>query len=246
MRRKTAAALIIGDEILSGKTLDTNTQTLARHLVDRGVDLLKTETIQDDIGTICETVRRLAGDHDMVFTSGGIGPTLDDVTYEGVATAFGLKLVRHEGTVLRMREVQPQLVLNEARLRMAMLPERCDVIWTDGLWVPIAIVQNVYILPGIPRLFKQMIKAMPHDLFGNMAARQRKIVWCDMAEGDLAATLSQTVKQYDVRIGSYPATNEQNRKLYRTMISVEGDVASDVEEASQLLIRELNGRYGQV
>eukprot|EP00178_Gracilaria_changii_P005000 TRINITY_DN180_c0_g2_i1.p1 TRINITY_DN180_c0_g2~~TRINITY_DN180_c0_g2_i1.p1 ORF type:complete len:293 (+),score=56.74 TRINITY_DN180_c0_g2_i1:3649-4527(+) len=245
-RRKTAAALIIGDEILSGKTLDTNTQTLGKHLVQMGVSLRKTETIGDEIGVISDAVKRLALHHDLVFTSGGIGPTLDDVTYEGVARAFALRLVRHEQTVLRMRQIQPHMVLNEARLRMVMLPEHCDVIWSEGLWVPIAVVRNVYILPGVPKLFTQMMNAIPRDVFGHMRARQRKIVWCDMAEGDLAATLAQTVQLYDVKIGSYPATTERSRKLYRTMISVEGEVASIVEEASNVLIRELNGRYGYV
>eukprot|EP00737_Agarophyton_chilense_P001382 gb/GEZJ01001552.1/.p1 GENE.gb/GEZJ01001552.1/~~gb/GEZJ01001552.1/.p1 ORF type:complete len:282 (+),score=40.11 gb/GEZJ01001552.1/:1071-1916(+) len=244
--RKTAAALIIGDEILSGKTLDTNMQTLAKHLVEKGVVLRKSETIRDEVETISDAVRRLSSAHDMVFTSGGIGPTLDDVTYQGVAGAFGLKLVRHEDTILRMKQIQPEIVLNEARLRMVMLPESCDIIWTEGLWVPLAIVQNVYILPGIPSLFSRILEQMPQEVFGNVAARRRKILWCDMAEGDLAAILDETVKQYDVSIGSYPATTERSRKLYRTMISVEGDIDDDVDEAGEFLKRQLNARYGTV
>ncbi|PXF43070.1 hypothetical protein BWQ96_07217 [Gracilariopsis chorda] len=246
INRKSAAALIIGDEILSGKTLDTNTQTLAKHLVRMGVTLQKTETIRDSVDIISEAVKRLSESHDMVFTSGGIGPTLDDLTYEGVAKAFGLNLLKHEATIARMHEIQPNLVLNEARLRMATLPEKCDAIWTGGLWVPLVCVHNVYVLPGIPRLFSSMIESIPSDHFGDVPPRERKILWCDLAEGDLAATLDKAAKEYDVAIGSYPATNNDSKKLYRTMVTVEGDEADIVIAAAEQLKGALNARYGTV
>jgi molybdopterin-biosynthesis enzyme MoeA-like protein len=131
-KRKTASALVIGNEILNGKTLDTNSQVLAQFLFGRGVVLKCIETIPDDVRTITRSVSRLASTHDYVFTSGGIGPTLDDVTYQSVGLAFGVQLVEDEDTVAKMK--QSRMELNDARLRMATLPSGCDKLWTEGLW----------------------------------------------------------------------------------------------------------------
>jgi molybdenum cofactor synthesis domain-containing protein len=134
-KRKTAAALVIGNEILNGKTLDTNTQVLAQFLFKRGVVLKCAETIQDDPRSITRSVARLASTHDFVFSSGGIGPTLDDVTYQSIADAFGTDLVVSEETILRMKEISPQMDINDAQRRMATLPVSGETLWTDGLWV---------------------------------------------------------------------------------------------------------------
>jgi len=174
---RTVAACIIGDEILTGRIADTNAHFLAKECFNRGLDLQKIIVVPDDMDEIGDAVTELSNKYDMVFTSGGIGPTHDDITYEAIAKAFNLKLEEHEPTVERMlnhgfvRENSillklPEIPnkpkprpLNAARLRMATLPTPCDVMYPcDDLWVPLVTVnRNVSILPGVPRLFESMI-----------------------------------------------------------------------------------------
>lgn len=244
LARKSAAALIIGDEILSGKTLDLNTRTLARFLVSHGVQLERAETIGDDIDKIAECVRVLADSHDLVFTSGGIGPTLDDRTYVGVGRGLGLELGRHGETVRRMREAQAEMELNEARLRMAMLPRPCEVFWTEGLWVPlVCVVGKVYVLPGIPGLFERMLGSVPLERLGGVRERVRRVVYCEMGEGDIAGFLDKADEEFeDVMFGSYPATTEAERRVYRTKITVEGDEEGEVQRATEKVRAEVGGQ----
>lgn len=246
LARKSAAALIIGDEILTGKTLDLNTQTLARFLVSQGVQLCQTHTIADDIDTIASSVRTLATSYDLVFTSGGIGPTLDDRTYAGIARGFELEVRRHEETVHRMGAVQPEMKLNEARMRMALLPSPSEVFWTEGLWVPlVCVVGKVYVLPGIPSLFQRMLESVPVERFGGVRQRVRRVVYCEMAEGDIAKVLDEADGEFgDVAFGSYPATTEIERKVYKTKITVEGDEELEVSRAVQRVCDEVGGRVG--
>lgn len=242
--RVKVAAVIVGNEILNGKTLDTNLNTLAKYIDANGASLEQSVTIRDDINIIAKTVREMSSKHDLVFTSGGIGPTLDDVTYAGVAAAFSLPLARHEETIRRMGNVQPDMDLNPARLRMAQLPAVCETLWTDGLWVPLAVVRNVYILPGIPRLFNQMLMSVPIHRFGSAIPRCRVVVFCEMAEGDLAELLLQVDEQFDaIGLGSYPATTDEARNQYRTMIIVEGDHKHEVLDAAEVVRAGVNGRY---
>jgi len=174
---RTVAACIIGDEILTGRIADTNAHFLAKECFNRGLDLQKIIVVPDDMSDIGNAVSELSNKYDLVFTSGGIGPTHDDITYEAIANAFGLKLEEHQPTVERMlnhgfvRENSillklPEIPnrpkprpLNAARLRMATLPTPCDVMYPcDDLWVPLVTVNNnVSILPGVPRLFEIMI-----------------------------------------------------------------------------------------
>lgn len=242
--RKKVGAVIIGNEILSGATIDTNLGALARHVHSKGAILQKAVTIRDDIDTIADAVRSMSGTHDLVFTSGGIGPTLDDVTYSGVAAAFSLEVSIHEPTISRMKSERPDMELNTARLRMAQLPHSCDVLWTDGLWVPLAVVQNVYVLPGVPKLFERMLHSIPSERFGSARLRERVVVYCELAEGDLASLLDSVAKQYEqIVFGSYPATTKEARMLYRSMITLEGDVKEQVLEAAELVRSGVNGKY---
>lgn len=244
--RKKIGAVIIGNEILSGSTIDTNLSVLARHVQSKGAVLQKAVTIRDDVDIIADAVRSMSNTHDMVFTSGGIGPTLDDVTYSGVAAAFSLKVSRHEPTISRMKTERPDMELNAARLRMAHLPHDCEVLWTQGLWVPLAVVNNVYILPGVPKLFERMLKSVPSERFGSAELRKKVVVYCDLAEGDLASLLDSTAEQYQqISFGSYPATTEEAKLLYRSMITLEGDVEEQVLEAAELVRSGVNGTYKQ-
>lgn len=244
--RTTVGAVIIGNEILNGKTIDKNLSTLAVHVESYGAVLEQAVTIRDDVDIIAEHVRQMSSAYDLVFTSGGIGPTLDDVTYAGVAAAFNLSLDRHAETIGRMKQSRPDFDLNTARLRMAELPVDCDVLWTPDLWVPLAVVRNVYVLPGIPKLFHRMLMSVPTQRFGTRERRAKKVVLCEMAEGDLAELLESVAEQYDVSLGSYPATTPEARERYKSMITLEGDETDIVDQAAELIRVGVNGRYEQV
>lgn len=233
---------LCSDEILSGKTLDTNTQTLAQHLFARGAVLARTETVADDVATIAESARRLSAAHDLVFCSGGIGPTHDDRTYEAVAAAFGLKQQLHEPTLAAMKKLSKSPI-NEARKRMVMLPAPAEVVPVPGLWVPVVVAGgNVYVLPGIPSLFKRMLQAIPEERFGEVPRQARAILYTQWREGDIANNLNQCVEAFPgVQFGSYPATTDEAKRVYMTKLTIEGDEEGEVAEAAKRLAGDVEG-----
>lgn len=229
-----ASALIIGDEILSGKVQDENSIVLARMLFERGVRLSRIEVISDDIEEIAASVKRLSDAYDYVFTSGGIGPTHDDKTYEAIAKAFNLEMAYHEVVLAQFSE-QHRLFLSEkpfnlARKKMALLPRPCEIIQTEGLWLPLVVVKNVYILPGVPSLFEKLIHGIKNRFHG--PAIERILIYTLSAEGDIATDLENIQNTFPkVAIGSYPRTND----AYKVMISLEGTDHQAVQEAASLV-----------
>jgi len=228
-----AAALIIGNEVLSGKIQDVNVASLARLLYARGVDLVRVEMVPDVKEDIISTVRSLServGPTGFVFTSGGIGPTHDDITYESIAEAFGETLALHAETKDRMTQHYQALgkEVNDARLRMATIPTGSEVLTTPGLWVPLVCVRNVYILPGIPRLFNAMVEASKDRFAGpGMVLETLKTL---QGEGEIADALREIAGRFpDVSIGSYPKT--QDSQAYTTKLCFEGRNAASVEAA---------------
>ena len=220
-----AAALNIGNEVLSGKIQDTNSVWLARMLYARGVDLVRIEVCPDDKADIARSVRALSdrvGPDGWVFTSGGIGPTHDDVTYEAVAGAFGAPLALHEPTRRKMQahyDAQGK-ELNPARLRMATLPAGCVVHETPGAWVPLAQIRNVLILPGVPWLFKLMLDANK-ELFRGPALSSATL-YTHAGEGDLAEALTAVADAHPgVTIGSYPNTQRGDAR-FTTQLCFDG------------------------
>eukprot|EP00741_Cyanophora_paradoxa_P011766 tig00020563_g11370.t1 len=241
----TAAALIIGDEILTGKTQDKNIKTFAEAFFDKGIVLKRVEVVPDDQEVIVEAVRRLSASCDYVVTSGGIGPTHDDITYDSIAAAFGVSVEIHEPTRERMAvhyaKQDPPMELNAARLRMAQLPAGCRVLWTPGLWVPLAVVRNVYIFPGIPSLTAQMLHANLEDFKGGLP-RARVLVYTHQPEGEIADALTETARAFpDVAIGSYPGKNFRGGGAYRVKVSFEGIDAARVEEAASRVQAAVHG-----
>ena len=246
---KKAALMIIGDEILSGSIQDTNTPWLARFLRARGVDLVRVEMVPDSFDDIADSLHRLrakVSDNGFVFTSGGIGPTHDDITYEAIARALGLQIELHGETQQRMRVHYDErgLELNESRLRMAHLPTPCKVLPPrSDIWVPLCnVAGNVYILPGIPRLFSAMIENHG-DVFKGPGEIFTMELYSSLGEGDFGEALRQVAADgrfQGVRIGSYPNTkwsmspNADNEGVdYRVKIVVEGRVREDVQAASE-------------
>ena len=240
----TAACIIIGDEILTGKIHEANSHTLAKVLFARGVKLRRIEVIPDIVDEIATTVRRTAAAFDHVFTSGGIGPTHDDVTYDGIAQAFHRALVLHAPTVERMvagaraRDPERPAGLNDARRRMAMLPIGCTVWETPGLWVPLVVVENVHVLPGIPALFTQMLEANAHHFHG--PALYRALVFTNQSEGDLAAPLAALATAYPhIAFGSYP----RDASNYKVMISIEGEDERAVADLAERVRASTRGFF---
>eukprot|EP00916_Digyalum_oweni_P005153 GHVL01009105.1.p1 GENE.GHVL01009105.1~~GHVL01009105.1.p1 ORF type:complete len:293 (-),score=31.13 GHVL01009105.1:86-964(-) len=260
MTTKTAACLVIGDEVLRGSVHDTNSHTAAKILFSCGVRVDSIHVIKDDIPTISDWVKKLSNSCNYVITSGGIGPTHDDLTYEAIANAFDTELELHAPTAALMESYlaakDPSSVpLNEARLRMARLPKGCRIINTEGLWVPTVVMNNVYVLPGIPHLFEKMLRSAAMSEFGGCSQYYTKFLYTDFPEGQIAQGLKQISNEHkNILIGSYPRllTSEKGKFVakdgkaylvdtYYQCISLQGKNESDVECAAAKVSQCLDG-----
>ncbi len=222
-----ASAVIIGNEILNGKVRDINGYVLAQTLFNCGVSLKTIEVIPDNREIIAATIRKHAENYNLVFTSGGIGPTHDDITYDAVAYAFGQKLAIHQPTVERYTQHYGRSP-NQAQLKMALLPENCDVLWTENLWVPTVFIKPVYVLPGIPELFAAMLEGLKSRF--SYKPFERALVYSNLPESQIAAPLEAVQNRFpDVEIGSYP---QNINSEFRVMLSVEGSDANRVQQAA--------------
>ncbi|KAI9487179.1 MAG: MoaB/Mog domain-containing protein [Benjaminiella poitrasii] len=252
-RNFTAACCIIGDEILNGKTRDSNANYLAKYLFELGVDLKRIETIPDDYEAIEETIKRLSSKHDFVFTSGGIGPTHDDITYSALARAFNLPLKLDQETCQRMEEVSkdrfPDWTLTEERKRMAIFPEPSEKLRKhDDMWVPVVVVnKNIHVLPGIPRLFETLLDSLkPHfqALLGDHPAAYHRVqVATKLPEGQIASFLTRLQEQCaekQIKIGSYPNWGE-GKDGARVVVSVVGKDEDEVKAIGDELVKGIEG-----
>lgn len=252
----TAACLIIGDEVLNGKTVDTNSSYFAKYCFDLGIELKRIEVIADDESEIIEAARRMSKNYDFVVTSGGIGPTHDDITYPSLAAAFDSPLQLHEETARRMREISaarpnapsydwdtPSAMLT-ARMRMAQLPSGPGTkvyFPCPSLWVPVAVVGgNVHVLPGIPRIFVLLLEGL-RDIFlaeGRLDTSRkatRVMISTPMQESEVAeylTELQERVKDRGVKVGSYPRWGATNNTI--TLVGSDTEyVESLVEEVEK-------------
>ena len=200
----TAAVLIIGNEILSGRTQDQNLAYLALGLNSVGVTLREARVIPDITEVIVATVNELRRQYDYLFTTGGIGPTHDDITSECVAKAFGVPWTLHpEAHQIFLSHYKPG-ELNEARLRMAHTPEGASLIINPVSRAPGFRMENVFVMAGIPRVMQAMFDAVKHDLRGGRPMLARTVS-CHLPEGIIAKGLGEIQNRYaDLDIGSYP------------------------------------------
>ncbi len=197
-----AAIIVIGNEILSGKVVDTNAPFLTRELRAIGVTLKRILTIPDEIDDIAAAVREFRPRYDVVFTSGGVGPTHDDVTMEGIARGLGRPIVRHPAIESRLREFYKEHV-NDARLKMAEVPEGSELLVDGRLGFPTVKCENFYILPGIPELFEQKFETL-RERFAATPYTLR-VVYTREGEGSIAEHLNSTLAAFpDLLLGSYP------------------------------------------
>ena len=206
MQTPTAAMLVIGDEILSGRTRDTNTNYLARALTDHGIQMREARVVSDTHETIKQAVQSLAASYTHVFTSGGIGPTHDDITADAVADAMGAKIdVRADARAILQTHYDARgQELNEARLRMARIPDGATLIDNPISAAPGFSIGNVHVMAGVPMIFQAMVASLMPRLMGGppMLSQSLRLL---KGEGDIAGPLGTLAARHpEVSIGSYP------------------------------------------
>ncbi|KAF9238130.1 MoaB/Mog domain-containing protein [Melanogaster broomeanus] len=248
---KTAGALIIGDEILNGKTLDRNSNYFARFCFELGIDLKRIEVIADDEDEIIEASRKMVEKYDFVITSGGIGPTHDDITYASLAKSFKQELSYHAETITRMEELirqRPSFTKqNEeqriVRKRMALFPHAAEVLFVaSDIWVPVVRLEGkLCVFPGIPSLFQKMLDNLkPFLSLPPPEARPCRLqVFTHLPESSIApylTTLQKRVNSEGIRIGSYPLLQ---RGVYVSLIGADRE---RVRELAEEVEKELQGR----
>jgi molybdenum cofactor synthesis domain-containing protein len=229
-----AAVIIIGNEILSGKFADENARFLIGELRRLGVVLRRISVIPDDVDDIAETVPRAAARVDWVFTSGGVGPTHDDVTMAGVARGFGTRVVRHPHLEELLRAYYGER-LTENHLRLAEVPEGAElVLGDDGVW-PLCAFRNVFILPGVPSLFRRKFLSIRERFRAGPFYTARIYVMAD--EATIATDLNRIVAAHaHVEVGSYPRFEETE---YRVLLTVESHDREAVAHAAGELAEAL-------
>ena len=201
----TAAVLIIGDEILSGRTRDTNLNTIARFLAALGIDLLEARTVGDRAEQIIDALNSLRAGHDYVFTTGGIGPTHDDITADCVARAFGVALPEHPDAVAILERRYGAADFNRARRRMARIPEGGTLIANPVTDAPGFQIGNVFAMAGVPKIMTAMLEDVAPRLRTGAVVHARTLKVTGVGEGDVADILtaaSQAAR--DLSFGSYP------------------------------------------
>jgi molybdenum cofactor synthesis domain-containing protein len=206
MSNPTAAMLVIGDEILSGRTKDANLVFLAEQLADAAIDLKEVRVVADEHSDIVDAVRALSKRWDHVFTSGGIGPTHDDITADAIATAFDVAIdVRDDARALLEAHYQKNNIeLNTARLRMARIPEGAKLIDNPVSVAPGFSMKNVHVMAGVPAVFQAMVATVLPEMTGGDPVISRT-VRVDKPEGEIAEKLGVIAEVHSsVSIGSYP------------------------------------------
>ncbi|HET9626904.1 MAG TPA: competence/damage-inducible protein A [Kofleriaceae bacterium] len=233
----TAGIVIIGDEILTGKFADENAAFLIGELRALGVELRRIVVIPDVLDDIAATVTDFSARFDHVFTSGGVGPTHDDMTMAGIAQGFATRVVRSPVLEAKVRAYWKDK-LAPANLRLAELPEGAELVYgRDDVW-PVVAYRNVYILPGVPALFRRKFV----DIRDRFRATPMTVAraYLDAEEGAIAGDLDAVVAAYpEVRIGSYPRFSERD---FKVLITFEGHVGDDVAAALGLLRDRLGAR----
>ena len=222
----TAAIVVIGNEVLSAKVTDENGPFLTRELRALGVEVRRIETVPDEVPLIVDAVNRARASARWVFTSGGIGPTHDDVTMAAIAAAFGKPVVTDPRSLALLEEKFGER-LNPALRRLAEVPEGAELIWNEQSLFPVVTIEGVVILPGVPSLLREG--------FGWLRERLRsapfvlRSVYLGIGEGRIAAHLNATVAMYpEVSIGSYPRFDGAD---HRVKVTFDGRDGAAVEAA---------------
>lgn len=224
---ETAAFLAIGNELLTGKVVEANLAPLAQTLRALGIELRTAEVLLDDVPTLAGAIARLSAAHGVLITSGGVGPTHDDVTIEAAARAFGRKVVREPSLVELVRQTFGQRT-TEAHLRFADIPEGAELRRAPDVSWPTPVLENVWILPGVPEVFRMKLATLRNWLKGPLPFVTRMLV-LSQDEVELKEMLDSVVAAHPaVSIGSYPALFNPR---YRTRITFDGTSPAAVQAA---------------
>ena len=234
----TAAMLVIGDEILSGRTRDANMHHLAGQLTTAGIDLREVRLVSDDAPAIIAAVQALSAAYDHLFTSGGIGPTHDDITADCIAAAFDEPIdIRDDArALLQAHYDRDGKELNAARLRMARIPDSAALIDNPVSIAPGFKLHNVYVMAGVPSVFQAMVASVLPTLTGG-APLVSESLRIERGEGDIAGPLADLAQSYaDLSIGSYPY---QENGVYGANVVIRGQNANRVAAA----LRDLTAAF---
>ncbi|MCK5376225.1 MAG: competence/damage-inducible protein A [Acidobacteria bacterium] len=231
----TAAAIIIGDEILSAKVRDVNTPLLVDLLAELGVELERIVVIGDDCEAIATEVAACSAEYDAVITSGGVGPTHDDCTIKGVADAFSVGVVRHPELEAMIRAYWGNR-FTESSLRIAEMPDGARLLYADDGLLPLVVFKNVYLFPGIPRLFAAKLPSLRIELSGTPKVLHN--LYLNSDESRVAPILSRVAEEHgEVKIGSYPRFGEGvDHRLWISLEAIDGEkVAAATDRLLELL-----------
>ncbi len=230
MTNPTAAMIVIGDEILSGRTRDSNMHYLAQELTKIGVDLREVRFIADEAAAITATVREMSAAYGAVFTSGGIGPTHDDITADSVAAAFDTPIgVREDAyQLLRAHYDRQGNDFNEARQRMARIPDGATLIDNPVSIAPGFTIANVHVMAGVPAVFEAMVASILPTLTGGAPLLSQSLR-IQRGEGEIAGPLAELAREFaDLGIGSYPF---QKNGIYGANIVIRGQDGARIDAA---------------
>lgn len=216
---KTAGIIIIGNEVLSGKTQDINSYFLCKELRTLGVDVQRVSVIPDEVSLIGQEAVEFSRKWNLVFTTGGVGPTHDDVTMEGIAHGFQVKVIRHPDLERRLLKRHGSQI-NSARLRMAEVPEGTELIGEGPLYTLVAKFHNLYIFPGIPTILQERFHTIKERF--RDTPFYLKIVYVKEGEGILASKLNDLITNFpDLALGSYPVIDNPDFRVKVTLESKE-------------------------
>ena len=231
---RTAGIIIIGDEILSGKVQDSNSFYLASELRNLGVSLKRISVIPDDIEIIGSEASAFSKQYDVVFTSGGVGPTHDDVTMEGVAKGFAARLIKHPRIEGYFRSKYGNQV-NEALLKMTYVPEGAEIVDLGDMSFPLVLYKNIFIFPGIPAYLRNKFSLIK-ERFRSPSFHLRRL-FLDADESDIAEILNTVVAESrEVSFGSYPILGNPE---YKIIVTAESKSRDSVDSAVDELIRRI-------
>lgn len=231
---KSAGILIIGSEVLSGKVTDENSPYLVRELRGLGVEVRRILTIPDELPVIVRDVRELARDHDLVFTTGGVGPTHDDLTIAAIAQAFARPVVRHPLLEAVLRRHYGEAI-TPAQLRIADVPEGSRLVGEGDIGFPVVALENVFIFPGIPESVRRKFGRIREEFREAPYILRRIFLRCD--EGEIAAELYRALDRFPaLQLGSYPILHQPD---HRVLLTLESKQRDEVDRAVQFLVDHL-------
>jgi molybdenum cofactor synthesis domain-containing protein len=231
---KTAGIIVIGNEILSGKTRDANSPYLTGELRGLGVDVRKISVVPDDLRLIADEVRMFSNSYDYVFTTGGVGPTHDDLTMEGVARAFGRRIHRCPELEAGIRRFYSRELI-DGNLRMADVPEGARLLGDAGMLFPVVAIENVYVFPGVPEILQRKFDRIKETF--REAPFYLREVYLKADEGQIAPALHLVLQDFpDLLLGSYPYFNNP---VYSIKLTLESKDSAYVEHAHATLLSRL-------